>query len=368
MRLTDDHHATVQDDPSQMRFSRRSILASLAGLLVADATSPLVAQQPARPGTRPSQPINQVAGQVPANEKRARPPANDLVVQQVSPQLEKILQDWERNSSQIKSLHGTHERWVYNSVFEVEKRAKGIFFLETPDKGRIDLDGVKLAKGVVSKRTGQSGNPYRVQSDRSEKWICNGNEIVVVNEDEKTFEVIPLPEEMRGKNIVNSPLPFLFGMKADEMKRRFELTLKSNTKEMADIIAVPRLDADKQNYVEALIRLDKIRFLPIAVKLQHDVARTLETVYSFEVKYINDPGIWNKIVATFGDRDPFRPDLKKGYKLVVPALVEDGPRGPNTGQSAPRSKSLGTPPRGSSGGAQPIPRTGTNSGGFNPIK
>jgi TIGR03009 family protein len=358
-----------------MRIPIRWILVPLALLLVADVSSRSMAQQQPRPGsTRPGQPatapqktppIRQVAGQERVEEKPQRPGTSDFVVPQLSPELETILKDWERESSKIKSLHGRHWRFVYNKVFEVEKRSEGIFYLETPDKGRIDLAASKIAKDEKSKVTGPSGRQYRLEPDRPEKWICTGDEIVVVNEEEKSFEVVPLPDEMKGKNIVNSPLPFLFGMKAEDTKRRFDLTLKSDSEKSAVIVAKPRFDSDRQNYKEAWIVLDKSRYLPSAVKL-FDPSGNLETVYSFEIVYVNNPGVWTKIKKIFNDENPFKPDLiKQGYKNVIAPRVEEAPAGKGTNPFDTRSNPSNGPSEFSPGRqkqSQLPPRSGLNSG------
>ena len=294
-----------------------AFIANLSAQQPASKSAPRSTQpQPAPPKAGAAAQVVPVGGLGAA--KPPRPVGMALVVQPISPELLKILDDWERHSSQIKSLHGKHTRFVYNKVFEIEKRSNGVWYLETPDKGRIDLVGKPPKKNEVSIKIGQySGKPYRIESDRQEMWICDGEEIVIANGDEKTYEIAPVPEHLRGTNIVNGPLPFLFGMKAADAQKRFELELLNNGKTSAKIRIVPRLDSDKVNYEMAEIILDKTSYLPIAVKL---LAGSLETVYSFEILEVNNRSLKAKFWDIFGDNDPFHPDLKKkGYKLVLPA-------------------------------------------------
>ncbi|MBC7820065.1 MAG: hypothetical protein IAG10_24545 [Planctomycetaceae bacterium] len=284
-----------------------------------------------------SGPITQTGGQANIGAKPSRPTGEPLVVQPVSPELRQILDDWEQHSSQIKSLHGKHTRFLYNHVFEIEKRSNGKWYLETPDKGRIDLVGIppKLVgippKKEVSRKIGkQSGHPYRIEPDQEQMWICNGDEILIgnVNGDEKTYEVAPVPPHLRGTNIVNGPLPFLFGMKAVDAQKRYELTLLSNDKSSVKIRIVPRFQTDRDNYKMAEIILEKARYLPTAVRLL-DPTENVETVYLFEIIDVNDRSLRTKLGTIFGgDIDPFRPDMKKkGYKLVLQAQEEtDNPR------------------------------------------
>ena len=348
--------------------------------LSALATS-LFAQQPTgKAAVRPAQappttnksgptpkpgPVTQTAAQdnIPEALKQPRPGDNPMIIEPVTPELKEILDEWEQKSGAIKSLHGKHTRFVYNSVFELEKRADGKFYVETPDKGRIDLVGLPPKKNEVSKKVSkQTGKPYRIEADRDEMWICNGDEIVMVNGEEKTYEKVPVPDHLRGTKIIDGPLPFLFGMKSADAQKRFRLTLLSNTATTVIIQIVPRRESDADNYKTAEIILDKKTYLPIAVRM-HDPSGNLETVYKFEILDVNNRSLKAKLVGVFGDSDPFHPDLrKKGYKLVLPAQ-EEGTARPNApgakgsnGANAPRSNSTGQP----SNGGQPVPRQ-TNS-------
>lgn len=312
-----------------MNDTFRSLAAPLALALVTGSWSQLMAQQvrpkPTPAGGNPAntQPVRPTAQAVPA---QAGPKQN--VVQagvraaaapeipadtEVSEELQEFLDLWEEKSARIKTLQGQHTRTVYNLVFEVEKVADGKFYLETPDKGRIDVEGVKPSKDAKSARIGKSGKPFRIEEERGEKWICTGQEVIAINEEEKSYEIMPLPKEARGKNIVNSPLPFLFGMKADDAKRRYHITLKSNDPKtkVAVLVIVPRYESDRQNYQEAWVKLDTKTFLPLAVKL-FDPSGSLETVYVFTGVKINP----SNPVKEFFVGDPYHPDLRR-YTLFT---------------------------------------------------
>ena len=251
----------------------------------------------------------------PAAEKRQRPapqePEKEPEIDKLDPKLEKILIEWEAHSSKIKSLNGTHTRQEFIKAFGVEKVSEGEFFLETPDKGRIDMIAKPVGKGEPGSKDG-----YTLEKGSSEKWICTGEEILSFNEDDKTYSREVLPASMRGKNIVHSPLPFLFGMKAEEAKQRFNLRLgqfgKDKDLPWVVIYAVPRMDSDRQNYSEAAIKLDLKRYVPLAVRLVDP--NGILTVYTFKTVEINDNGFAKFLKGRFGD--PYRPSLK-GYTLQI---------------------------------------------------
>lgn len=273
-----------------------------------------------------------------ASDKKAAEPKPDPV----SPELEKILRDWETESAKIKSLHGKHTRRQFNKTFEVEKVSEGEFFLETPDKGRIDMLAIKPKAGEVSKRQNAEGKPYSLEQGQSERWICTGTEIYEFNEDEDTYSLTELPENMRGKNIIHSPLPFLFGMKAAEAKTRFNLTLIAvdPKKDIVQLKAVPRLDSDRKNYSEAYIILDTKRFVPNGVRLFDPHGE--ETIYMFRDIVINDGNFLQKIGSRFKG-NPYKPNLS-GYKKVIPDDV-DGTTTKTAGGTSPIKQTGGTVPQ-----------------------
>jgi TIGR03009 family protein len=362
VRIMDDTLLPFRMNIPIMRDSLRSLAAPLALVLVTGTCFDVMAQ-PSRPRPTGAQQTNPPSSRqqpnntrTPGNPARVEPeqvtprvaPSASVVPEDaISPELEAFLKQWESKSSQIKILEGHHKRTTYNLVFETEQMASGVFYLETPDKGRIDLIGTKPDKNDKSSRLGKSGKPFRLEEGRGEKWICSGQEVIAVNEEEKTYEIMPLPKDVQGDNIVKSPLPFLFGMKADEAKQRYRMVLRSNTDKGAMLIIRPRLQLDQQNYSEAWVMLEKPTYLPSAVKL-FDPSGNLETVYKFEDVKVNNKKSF--LGAIFAEKDPFHPDLRR-YKLFVAAEETEAPaRAP---QGDPRLNLQ--PPR---SGTPAVPRTG----------
>lgn len=248
-------------------------------------------------------------------ERKERPEAAPLHIEKLPEQLEKILKEWELASGKIQKLQGKHQRFVYEDVFKVEKRSDGIFYYESPDKGRIDIAPAKIEKGDVSKRKDpETKQPYKLQPDRPERWVCNGKEVVQFNDAEKTYELFPIPPQHQGANIMEGPLPFLFGMPADKAKKRFALTLLRQDDNHIWLKAIPRWKSDASNYKEAYIILEKGRYLPTAVRLI-DPSGNLETVYAFSELKVNKSDIF----TIFGKK-PFEPS-RIGYKQTSSEVV-----------------------------------------------
>lgn len=227
-------------------------------------------------------------------------------------QLDKILVDWHKKSVQIKRLEGEHVRIIYNYVFGVAKRAEGKFYYEAPDKGRIDLVPDKKGQGEKFPKINPSTNKkvnLTAQPDQPERWICDGKQVLVIDEVQKTAQQYPLPEEARGNNIMDGPLPFLFGMPPEKAKQRYRMELlQANAKDI-DIIVYPRWKQDLANYKWARIRIERETMLPMAVQML-DPAGSRETVYTFPRVAKNPKKGWLPNFI-WKEKDVFKPDLSK---------------------------------------------------------
>jgi TIGR03009 family protein len=269
--------------------------------------------------------------------KEERPQVEGMRLEKLDPKVEQILKDWEAVTSAFKKLSGNFVRMKYDPVFQVEFKAEGEFFYEAPDKGNYEIKGVDvkalIAKGIVSKKKDKDGNPYEIKSDAAERWVCTGTEVIKIDEKEKTYEKAPIPPEGQGQNIIDGPLPFLFGMKAERAKTRYKkITLMNRTADEIQIEVLPRLPEDASNWQKAVIIIDAKLFVPKAVKLVGPSGA--ETVHVFSNVKVNPTKPWL-------GANPFKPNLW-GYKLILSdkpsAASLDMPLAPTRQASGPSSK------------------------------
>jgi hypothetical protein len=166
-----------------------------------------------------------------------------------------------------------------------------------------------------------------------------------INDEEKTYEKFEIPEEQRGQNIIDGPLPFLFGMKADQAKRRYVLQLLEPNSHYPDdfyIRVLPRRREDAVNWSEARVILSSQTYLPQAVILEHPGKS--ETVHRFNPISINETN-WEKIKEKLFGGNPFKVKIPPGYKLVD---IEAG--GPQRGDAGAPAQANPSRPN---AGAQP---------------
>jgi TIGR03009 family protein len=276
-----------------------------------------------RPAAKSAVTPVQAADDEPSTGKLPRPTTKPLVVEDLSPELEKILKNWELTTSKFDKMTGEFTRFKYDKTFEVEWRASGRFAYEAPDRGNYELRGIEPGKDKDgrperSQKPGSDGKtPYTLKADTAERWVCTGKEIIKINEKEKTYEKLSIPPDSQGENIMDGPLPFLFGMKAEKAKVRYQLVLKKNDKNEIRLDVLPRLQKDASNWTKATVILEPVSFKPVAVKLLDPTGA--ESVHVFKNIKVNPK-------EKFWEGDPFKPNLKP-FKLVLnekPSTVDLG--------------------------------------------
>jgi TIGR03009 family protein len=174
-----------------------------------------------------------------------QPPARPLTPDQ----LDDALQKWERSMSGINSLVAQCTRTkvdkIYQSTDIYEGTAK---YLRV---GKTNYASLELYK--------------RGRRDIFEKFICSGNVVYEYAPQSKEIRVHDLPKPPPGQVADDNFISFLFGMKASEAKRRYQLTWvppPAGDRYYYYIDVRPRDQRDKAEFQRARLYLWRSNFLP----------------------------------------------------------------------------------------------------------
>ena len=278
-------------------------------------------------------------------------------------ELDGYLEQWSKASSGIFRMEGDIWRHEYDLTFETEKLSRGSFAYEQPDKGKMELNFIRVTPQVLERRQQEvddakqngrpsphrlktTGEPFDLTDSEDEEWWCNGQRIFQLNKQKRQAVIMAIPAAMQGTNIMDSPLPFLFGMPRDKARHRFEIGYNKSQSPKPGatrlhLVIYPNLPQDAASWDHADVMLDVQTWLPIAVQM-YDPAETTVTVYRFEKLQINQKSFirnfWN------GGKPSFEPNLA-GWTIMRTGegegLADDG--GPPAAEKAPLGKGL---PRG----------------------
>ena len=243
------------------RFTVFCFLLALLTCLSTDVSAQLAtnAQQPTQ------QAQNQQVRNQPAIAEYGRPfPAQDA---KVVADLNQILAAWEGHSQKTKTLETDFEHWHY-AIKDAPKgvhatKGNGILKYSNPDKGVFQVEELLYYQGPgpagAGPRYAFGVNPKTGKEIRlGPHWVCNGRELIEYDYKEEKCKIMMLPANMQGNAIVNSPLPFVFNLKADDLNRRYWLQLVPSKVPGTYLInAFPKTQQDRSQYKLVQVMLDQ---------------------------------------------------------------------------------------------------------------
>jgi TIGR03009 family protein len=293
--------------------------------------------------------------------------------------IDQILAYWEQETAKIERFSCEFSRWEFDSqapgVQELARQigraditvaaSRGVVRFQKPDRGLFKTEVYTKMTGGLTK---DKQVELKVDPNNSGEWVvCDGKFVWDYDRKEKIRTKLELPTEMQGLGIMNSPLPFLFGVKAQEIKARYWVRAISPGTENGRAVenkyaveAYPKYPVDAVNYHHVQIVLDREMFLPELMVLYmpewNDQSinangvviepRDKRMVYQFANRQINS-NIFQKLSESLFQRDFIPVDPGAGWKTNdIPYLPAQIPMQPQrtANQNAPGSPS-GVQPR-----------------------
>jgi TIGR03009 family protein len=192
--------------------------------------------------------VTSATGQDP-QPRRAAPARNAGAVEAPAPNpaMEGILLDWAKHNGKLTTLSVAFIRTDTSKVWGKEEYT-GNAYLQSPNLACLHFKKVNPA------------NPKK--ADDHERIVCTGQEVRQYDYKTQQIFVFPLDKNARKRAIQEGPLPFLFNMKADEARRRYDMVLKGEDKENFLIEVIPLEQRDQEVFSRAYIQLSRRTYLP----------------------------------------------------------------------------------------------------------
>jgi len=192
----------------------RAVGKALAGLMLVAVAAQ--AQQPANtPGVSPG-----------ATTAPVLPPGG-ATLPAADPVLDKHLLGWEKEMQAATNFYADFDLTMIEATFKREQKYKGSVLCAKPNFARLRKDNASNSLDY-------------------EAYICNGRAIYEYRGLEKTITEHKLPPG--GGTGDNLMLDFLSGMKAEDAKRRFKITLFKEDQHYIYLDIVPLLARDQQDF------------------------------------------------------------------------------------------------------------------------
>jgi hypothetical protein len=201
-------------------------------------------------------------------------------------------------------------RYIYDSVFGVEKRAEGEIFWDE-NSVRVDFRPPRNLPqgGETGTRTDRTGRLYKIVVSGAESYVVRGRSMITVNHDAKTFDRCEAPP-LWLSGLYSLPASPFHEFRAADRAKTFAITTgpKHDPERQIHLKLEGLWRAWHQNYRTVEVLLDARTGGSQAMRLI-DPAETRETVYVYEDFQRGGEGeVW--------DGNPFDPDLA-GYVGTV---------------------------------------------------
>jgi len=261
--------------------------------------------------------------------------------------LDQWLVAWEQRNAAVRTWSCTFHKWEYNAWSPVDAKGERLAFTESTGELKYAAPDKGLYRVKESKQWSPEARRYEVRGgDAGEHWVCNGESIYEFRHSERQLRETKLPVEMRGKAISDGPLPFVFGAKADTLKKRYwmKLITPADVRDQVWLEALPRYQADAANFSKVELILQARDLMPFAIQI-HKPGGQDRDVYQFDPRTnLIDKGL-DMI------RDFARPTTPFGYTYVLEDVSGQGPaaqgpagQSPSARQPPPQQPSAGQLP------------------------
>lgn len=157
--------------------------------------------------------------------------------------LDTLLMRWEQEMKNVQTLVAQCARTEINQTNGFKEVFVGTARYMKPNLATLDMQ--------------KQSNPQIY-----EKYVCTGTFLYEYRPQNKVVRVHELPQGKPGQLPDDNFLSFLFGMKAEEARRRYDLRLVQEDQYYIYIEITPRFDADKAEFNKARMVLNNSNFLP----------------------------------------------------------------------------------------------------------
>jgi TIGR03009 family protein len=228
--------------------------------------------------------------------------------------MEWLLKKWEHQSSLLKTLDVTVLRIDDNPAWGEIEYYEGRALFKSPNLAFIDFnkitqDDKKKPLRDPQKKDKWLATPY-------ERIVCTGEEVWQYKSDTQQIFIYPLGKNEKKKAIEEGPLPFLFNMRAEDARQRYQMSLISEDAKGYGVSIKPKLQEDKESFSIAFVNLDRKYLLPVRIMLKSPDGKSLKDFRlgpMYPNKAVNDKNFEGK-------------PLGSPWKIVRNPAGEDRPR------------------------------------------
>jgi TIGR03009 family protein len=244
----------------------------------------------------------------------ARPnPAGDGGL--LNSEIDDLLQRWHERTKKVTQLYAGFRRTVFDKAFKTERINDGRARFREPNLARMD---------IAQDEKGQ-GREIFILSTQPRPAGGTGLEIRHYVADVRKVQIHEFPDDAARNAQDEGPLRLLFGIKPETAHARYTFDVLKKTADAIAIRIVPKMERERQEFLEAALVLDLKSFMPRMLKVKENAETEVTYEFSQIVTNVDDPTL--EILLT--DFDPPKINERE-WQVTRQRLVVD--KGPSSGQ------------------------------------
>lgn len=203
------------------------------------------------------------AQQAPPTQQQAPPTQQTPATAPIAPAapagaaLDDHLAKWEAAMKRVETLGAQLTRIDKNPTFDEVQKLTGVAYYK------------KVGTGATAQNLALLEMKLDGQKEAKEKFICTGTYIYSFAPEQKEIRYYELPKPKPGQPADDNLMSLMFGMKADDAKRRYDLKLAKEDAYYIYVDIAPRSAADKSDFQRARLVLNKTNYLPRQLWFEH---------------------------------------------------------------------------------------------------
>lgn len=172
--------------------------------------------------------------------------------------LDEHLAKWEGAMKKVETLGAQLTRIDKDPTFDTVKKLTGVAYY------------VRAGAGPSAQNLALLEMKLEGQKEAKEKFVCTGTYIYQFLPEQKEIRYYELPKPKPGEAAEdNTLMSLLFGMKAADAKKRYELKLVKEDTYYIYVDIAPRSPADRSDFQRARMVLNKTTYLPRQLWFEH---------------------------------------------------------------------------------------------------
>lgn len=194
-----------------------------------------------------------------AAPKAAPPTAKPAATTKAAPaarpdpkRMAEVLQSWERQSQNTRTMYAKFERTDVATDWGTTTLYDGDAFLQSPNLAYLNFN-----------KYDETTKAYTF----NERIVCTPDRVYQFLAETKQVQIYDLAKDQRQRAMEEGPLPFLFNMKAEDARNRYEMTLLGENEKQCLIRIKPLQKLDREAFSMAYVTLDTEHGTPYKIRL-----------------------------------------------------------------------------------------------------